>query len=101
MENILPIKSKKINEDKTNIEKIRNIFNELVSDDIIKKNSEYILDLIKECIGEKLNEYLLKTREEYIKHILNRNLKRISEHIFCFSIYDKFFRIYLPSIIYN
>ena len=101
LENILPIKSKKINEDKILVEKIRNIFNELVSDDIIKKNSEYILDLIKECIGEKLNEYLLKTREEYIKHILNRNLKRISEHIFCFSIYDKFFRIYLPSIIYN
>ena len=92
----LPIKSKEVFEEKIFIDKSKNLFNSYISDEIIKKKSEEILLLIKKCIGAKLYDYLLKSRLEYINHYLNKNLLRISEHLFCYYIYDKFFKLYLP-----
>ena len=97
LEKDLPIKAKQVAEDKIFIEKIRNLFDDFPLDDIIKKKTEEILELIMQCIGEKIYKYLFKSREEYIKKLLNLNLKRISLHIFCFSIYDEFFKLYLTG----
>jgi len=95
LEKDLPIKFKEIGEDKIFSEKARNLFDKFFSDDIMKQKSDEILALIKNCIGTKLYDYLLGTREEYLKKNVNINLRRISEHILCFSIYDKFFMEYL------
>ena len=94
LENNLPIKCKKIIEDKIFVEKAKSLINEIISNDIVEKKSGEIFLLIKNCIGNNLYQYLLKEREKYINSIIIRNLKNISTHIFCFSIYEKFFMDY-------
>ena len=95
LEKDLPIKSKEIEEDKIFVEKARILFDKCISDDIIKEKSDEILENIKNCLGKKLYQYFFGAREEYIKKKLKINLKRITEHISCFSIYEKFFMEYL------
>ena len=94
LENDFPIKCKKIIEDKIFVEKAKCLINEIISNDIVEKKSGEIFLLIKNCIGKNLYKYLLEKREKYINSIIIRNLKNISTHIFCFSIYEKFFMDY-------
>jgi len=99
MEKILPIKVKEYNADKMFIEKIKEIKNIILTNDIIEKNSEEILFKIKECIGIELYQYFIEKRENEIKDIIKKNLIKISEHVRCFILYEKIFMNYVSMIV--
>ena len=89
----LPIKIKVINEDvrKQFVENLRDMINKIFSTDLIMNKSIDILYKIKQCIGKELYICLISKRENEIKAIIEKNLKKITEHIICYSIYEKFF----------
>ena len=99
MEDILPIKLKEYNDDKMFIEKIKELKNIILTNDIIEKKSDEILLKIKECIGIELYQYFIEKRENEIKDIIKKNLIKVSEHICCFILYEKFFMNYVSMIV--
>ena len=99
LEEILPIKLKEYNEDKIFIEKIKQLKNKFLTMDIIEKKSEEILLKIKGCIRMELYQYFIGKREKEIKNIIMNNLIKVSEHIICFILYEKFFMNYVSMLI--
>ena len=94
--NIFPIKVKENKIDDNML--IKNakdcIFHENYKNIIDKKVGE-ILGKIQNCIPIKLYDHLIIKKEKDIRLSITNYLIKISEHIACFDIYEKFFMKYL------
>ena len=94
LEEKIPIKLKEINEDIKNvfIGNLKNMIDKLFSTDLIINKSKAILSSIKKCIGKKLFDCMVIKQEKAITILIKKNLKKISEHIICYSMYQQFFK---------
>ena len=91
LENELTLqKYDKINE-KLIIDEGKKLMAKLVSSDIFKTKSSEILIKIRECIGNDIYKFLLENNEKKILKLIKKYLMKILEHVFCYSIYEKFF----------